>query len=102
MGEENIENIKLNEKSFNEVSQAIKNMSASLDDLEEQIIKYESLLNYYTSPDWKDDYNFSNTEEFPKDVPHGILSEDGFYNEIGNFRELAIRMLKIGTKMIEI
>ena len=41
---------------------------------------------YYKSPLWKEDFEADEAGELPKDLPRGILSEDGIYNAFKHFK----------------
>lgn len=40
---------------------------------------------YYKSPLWKEDFEADEAGELPKDLPRGILSEDGIYNALEGY-----------------
>ena len=64
---------------------------------------YDDLIKYYMSEEWRKDYEASNKEGFPSpmELSHGVLAEDTIFNEMTRHRELAIELLKIGTRMLE-
>ena len=43
---------------------------------------------YYKSPLWRKDFEADEAGEFPKDLPRGILSEDGIYNALEEYKSL--------------
>ena len=91
------------EKKFNEVSKALRNLENALEDWEEKMPLFNKLIKYYMGEEWRKDFEASNQEDFPspEEMSHGILAEDTIFNEITEHRELAIRLLKVGTKMLE-
>ena len=91
------------EKKFNEVSKALRNLENALEDWEEKIPLFNKLIKYYMGEEWRKDFEASNQEDFPspEEMSHGILAEDTIFNEITEHRELAIQLLKVGTKMLE-
>jgi len=40
---------------------------------------------YYRSPLWREDFEADETGELPKDLPRGVLSEDGIYNALEDY-----------------
>ena len=48
----------------------------------------EALEAYYTGGDWMRDYTDDEAGLLPKDLPRGVLSEDGVYNLLEAFKEL--------------
>lgn len=45
------------------------------------------LSNYYTSEEWKQDYEDEEAGKFPKDLKRGILSEDGIWNLLSDWHK---------------
>ncbi|PVX50041.1 uncharacterized protein DUF4298 [Balneicella halophila] len=104
MKEEQRKRIERMESIFNEMGVALKNLEDTLGDWTEKMPLYDELLSYYTSEDWMIDYEDSkNSESFPgpEEMSQAILSEDAIYDEMVRYRELAIRLLKLATYMIE-
>ena len=48
----------------------------------------EALEAYYTGGDWMRDYRDDEAGLLPKELPRGVLSEDGIYNLLEAFKEL--------------
>ena len=46
----------------------------------------EELTAYYESDDWKADFEADEAGLLPKDLPRGVLSEDGVYNLLEVYR----------------
>ena len=42
---------------------------------------------YYRSPLWRSDFEADDAGELPEDLPRGVLSEDGIYNALEEYRE---------------
>ena len=49
----------------------------------------EMLSTYYASDDWKADFAADEAGLLPTDLPRGVLSEDGIYNVLEDYREWA-------------
>lgn len=91
------------ENSFNEMSQSLQNLETALEQWIEKMPLYDSIIKYYMGEDWRKDFEASNKEGFPSpiELPHGVLAEDTIFSEMIRQRELAIQLLKTGTKMLE-
>ena len=96
-----IDRIKEMEHTLNDSIKAIKEFEKAL----EKFVKAQDDINrvstYYGSETW-----FSDVEEYdsgiiPQNVKVGILSEDIAYDMLMENRELAIRMLEEGTKIVK-
>ncbi len=48
----------------------------------------DRLAAYYESPDWRADFEADEAGLLPKDMPRGILSEDGIYNLLEIIKEM--------------
>ena len=96
-----LERITAMENALNQTDQLIKEMENLLKKWEENLPNYQKLYSYYYSEEWRKDFEAANENKFPVGFPHGVLSEDAAYNTLGDFRELSLRILKIGVKGVE-
>lgn len=72
-----IERITYYENLLNEATAVLKEFDKAFDayiDIQEKISELDK---YYASPEWKEDFDASEKGELPKDLPCGVLSEDG-------------------------
>ena len=65
----------------NRLSQALEDFAALQADLDE-------LEAYYTSPQWRKDFEADEAGKLPKDLKRGVLSEDGLWNLLEEYRQL--------------
>ena len=79
------------EQLFDFSSEAIKEHPMPLDKYEEVKKAIASLSRYYNSEEWKQDYADDEADKLPKDLKRGILSEDGIWNLLSDWRELEVR-----------
>ena len=80
-----IERIKWMENRFNNALAAIKDGSAdSLKAIKEDIAE---LSKYYGSELWKLDFAADEAGKLPQDLKRGVLSEDGIWNLLSDYRE---------------
>jgi hypothetical protein len=81
-----IERIKWMEQRFNKVLAAIKDGSAdSLKAIKEDVAE---LSKYYGSELWKLDFAADEAGNLPPDLKRGVLSEDGLWNLLSDYREI--------------
>ena len=81
-----IERIKLMEQRFHKVLAAIKEESdASLEAVKEDVAE---LSKYYDSELWKQDFAADEAGNLPPDLKRGVLSEDGIWNLLSDYRDL--------------
>ena len=79
------------EQLFDFSSEAIKEHPMPLDKYEEVKKAIASLSRYYNSEEWKQDYADDEADKLPKDLKRGVLSEDGIWNLLSDWRELEVR-----------
>ena len=77
----------------------LDNAVQKIDELEKMIEEYKALQpeikeleSYYTSPQWKADYEADESGQFPADLKRGVLSEDGIWNMLERNRMLLERI----------
>ena len=81
-----IERIKWMEQRFNNALAAIKDESAaSLKAIKEDVAE---LSKYCGSELWKLDYAADEAGKLPPDLKRGVLSEDGIWNLLSDFRDI--------------
>jgi hypothetical protein len=81
-----IERIKWMEQRFNNALAAIKDESAaSLKAIKEDVAE---LSKYYGSELWKLDFAADEAGNLPPDLKRGVLSEDGIWNLLSDYREI--------------
>ena len=81
-----IERIKWMEQRFNNALAAIKDGSAdSLEVIEKDVAE---LSKYYGSELWKLDFAADEAGNLPPDLKRGVLSEDGIWNLLSDYREI--------------
>lgn len=85
---EQIQRINHYEQILNEAENILRR-----EDISEELMsvlsgKIEELSAYYGSDEWKEDFADDEAGLLPDDLPRGILSEDGIYNILENYREI--------------
>ena len=86
-----IERIKWMEQRFDNAMAAIKDGSAvSLKAVKEDIAE---LSKYYGSELWKQDFAADEVGNLPPDLKRGVLSEDGIWNLLSDYRDIQKKKL---------
>ena len=85
---EQIERIRCMEQLYDFVSESITEFPISLDRYEKMQEAVVTLSDYYSSDEWKQDYADDEAGLLPKDLKRGVLSEDGLWNLLSDWREL--------------
>ena len=99
--DKSIERIKEMEEILNNSIKTINDFESALDAFLKAQIGINKVSEYYGSENWFNDIEEYDSGKVPKDVKAGILSEDLAYDMLMNNRELAIRMLEVGTEILK-
>lgn len=89
---EQLQRIRKMERHLVRAASALKRLSSALDKYEEAKADIAALASYYGSDDWKQDFADDEAGRLPKDLKRGVLSEDGIWNLLEEYRELQERM----------
>ena len=83
-----IERITHMEGLLDKSTEVIARLEQALEDfaaLQPDIAELEA---YYTSPQWRKDFEADEAGKLPKDLKRGVLSEDGIWNVLEDYRRL--------------
>lgn len=83
-----IERITHMEGLLDKSTEVIARLEQALEDfaaLQPDIAELEA---YYTSPQWRKDFEADEAGKLPKDLKRGVLSEDGGWNVLDDYRRL--------------
>jgi len=86
------ERIKEMEQRMNRASVAVMELSAALDKFEAAHDDIVCLNEYYGSSEWQQDYDDDRAGRLPQGLNRGVLSEDGLWNLLEDYRELKKRL----------
>ena len=89
---EQLQRIRKMERHLNRASAALKRLSSVLDKYDEAKADIAALTSYYGSDEWKQDFADDEAGLLPKNLKRGVLSEDGIWNLLEEYRELQERM----------
>ena len=89
---EQLQRIRKMERHLVRAASALKRLSSALDKYDEAKKDIAVLSAYYASNDWKQDFADDEAGRLPKNLKRGVLSEDGIWNLLEEYRELQERM----------
>ena len=58
--------------------------------------RLQELAEYYSSPQWKQDFDDDSAGKLPRDLKRGVLSEDAVYNLLSQFSDLKKQLQELG------
>ena len=85
---EQIERIRRMEQLFDLAKEAMEELVITLEKYKELQKAIAVLSEYYGSKDWKQDYADDEAGLLPKDLKRGVLSEDGLWNLLADWKGL--------------
>ncbi|MGT2896301.1 DUF4298 domain-containing protein [Streptococcus entericus] len=68
----------------------------------EQLTRAEELFAYYGSQQWREHLALDEAGKLPSGLKRGVLSEDGIYNALLDYKELAEDLIALGQQMQEV
>ena len=80
------------ERRLDKALAAVKRLSAALDKWEDSQEAIAALDEYYGSDLWRQDFADDEAGLLPADLKRGVLSEDGIWNLLTDYRELGQRL----------
>ena len=80
-----IERITKMEALFDKSEEVIKRLEAALEDFAELEGDIAELQAYYDK-DWRKDFEADEAGKLPKDLKRGVLSEDGIYDLLSDYK----------------
>ena len=97
-----IERIQYYETLLNESAEVLNQYGEALEEYVLAQKKIAELETYYTGNEWKEDFEASERNEIPEDLPCGVLSEDGIDHLLDDNRELLERTGTIADETADI
>ncbi|MBQ7655516.1 MAG: DUF4298 domain-containing protein [Clostridia bacterium] len=91
--EKQISRVTRMEKILDELTETNRALSDALDKAGKIRADVGKLSRYYGSPDWRQDLDDDEAGLLPPDLKRGVLSQDGAYNALTEYRTLLSRML---------
>ena len=83
------------ERRLVRATNAVRRISLALDNYEAIKDDIDALDSYYGSEEWRKDFADDEAGLLPEGLRRGVLSEDGIWNLLTNYRELQKRITKL-------
>ena len=92
---EQIERITYMEQILDEAAEAVSSLSEALEKYSTVQDKLQELIAYYTSEQWRQDFDDDNAGKIPSNLKRGVLSEDAVYHLLADNTDLKERMKEL-------
>jgi len=89
---EQIERITYMEQILDEAAEAVSSLSKSLEKYAAIQDKLQELSAYYSSQQWRQDFDDDSAGKIPSNLKRGVLSEDAVYNLLSDVTTLEDQM----------
>lgn len=96
-----IQKIQQMEHILNRQQQWLAAMEELVNEGKEQVIAAKSLFSYYGSKEWHEQLEQDAKGQLPEDLYRGVLSEDGIYNSLVDYREMAEDLAQLSQQMLD-
>ena len=95
---EQIERITYMEQILDEATEAVSSLSEALEKYSAVQDKLQELIAYYSSEQWRQDFDDDSAGKIPQDLKRGVLSEDAVYNLLADVTRLEDQMKKLSSQ----
>ena len=90
-----IERITYMEQILDEATEAVSSLSEALEKYSTVQDKLQELIAYYTSEQWRQDFDDDDAGKLPSNLKRGVLSEDAVYHLLADNTDLKERMKEL-------
>ena len=80
------------ERILDDATRVMDELEKNIEEFQALQAKIQELDVYYTSPQWRADFEADEAGLLPADLKRGVLSEDGIWNTLARNRELCERL----------
>ena len=95
---EQIERITYMEQILDETTEAVSSLSEALEKYAVIKDKLQELAAYYSSEQWRQDFDDDSAGKIPGDLKRGVLSEDAVYNLLADVTRLENQMKELTSQ----
>ena len=96
-----IKRIEKMEEKLDLSNRVIRNLEKALREYNKAQEDIHELATYYSSAEWKKDFEADEKGKLPKDLKRGVISEDGIYNLLDKNIEVQRKMCRTIEKGIK-
>ena len=90
-----IERITYMEQILDKATEAVSSLSEALEKYSTVQDKLQELIAYYTSEQWRQDFDDDDAGKIPSNLKRGVLSEDAVYHLLADNTDLKERMKEL-------
>jgi len=95
---EQMERIAYMEQILDEAAEAVASLSDALEKYSAVRGKLQELAAYYSSEQWRRDFEDDNAGRIPGDLKRGVLSEDAVYNLLTEITDLKEQLKELSDR----
>ena len=95
---EQAERITYMEQILDEAAEAVSSLSEALEKYSAVQDKLQELAAYYSSEQWRQDFDDDSAGKIPNNLKRGVLSEDAVYNLLADVTRLEDQMKKLTSQ----
>lgn len=92
-----IERITHMEQILDEVTAAVSSISEALETYSAVQDKLQELTTYYSSEQWRQDFDDDSAGKIPHNLKRGVLSEDALYNLLSDIDEIKEQLKELAS-----
>ena len=93
-----IERITYMEQMLDEATEAVSSLSDALEKYSAVQDKLQELAVYYSSKQWRQDFDDDSAGKIPSNLKRGVLSEDAVYNLLSDITDLKERLKELANQ----
>jgi len=93
-----IERITYMEQILDETAEAVSSLSEALEKYSAVQEKLQELISYYSSEQWRQDFDDDSAGKIPSNLKRGVLSEDAVYNLLADVTRLEDQMKELTSQ----
>ena len=86
------------EQILDEATEAVSSLSEALEKYSAVQDKLQELAAYYSSKQWRQDFDDDSAGKIPSDLKRGVLSEDAVYNLLSEITDLKERLNELANQ----
>lgn len=98
---EQLKRISYFENILDRHTEITERFGAALSEFRKAQSAYGELKEYYGSAEYMNDWESSNSGDFPENMKCGVLSEDAVFDLIGDNHALAIEMIEAALEILK-
>ena len=86
------------EQILDKATDAVSSLSEALEKYAAILDKLQELIAYYSSKQWRQDFDDDSTGKIPSNLKRGVLSEDAVYNLLADITGLKEQLKELANQ----